>query len=590
MTINLKQFFSKMDYKKIISPLFLAIRLFLLFIFFLLIYSIVFWNKIFPGVEIAGLDVGRLKPDEATNKLSQNIKAPEKIILVSQNQKFEIPLSSINFSYDHPKSVEAAYFIYRTGNFSYDIYHQVLAFFNKKNLGLRFNLDESSLEQHLSVISGQVGVEPVFPSLKFSAGNIIVEKGSAGTDVDTEELKLLIGQNLAFANFTQVTIPTKVIDPSLTDNQISSLKSRAERFLGKNIIAKFESSSFEYAEAETFQLIDPEGGYDQAGLDRITKEVSTAINSEPQNAVFEYKTGKVQEFLPAKNGIKVSSGALSNEFISALTNLENSDETSFQIEIPVEEIAPLITTEQVNSLGIKELLGTGKSRFSGSIASRIYNIRLASSKFNGVLVAPGETFSFNDSLGDVSVFTGYKQAYIIKDGKTVLGDGGGVCQVSTTFFRAILNAGLPIVERRAHSYRVYYYEQDSPPGLDATVYAPTTDLKFKNDTPGYLLIQTLFNQNSLTLVFEIYGTSDGRSASTTKPIVTDVVPPPEDLYQDDPTLPAGTIKQIDWKAWGAKVRFTYSVERDEEIIYQKTFYSNFRPWQAVFLRGTGPTN
>jgi vancomycin resistance protein YoaR len=239
-------------------------------------------------------------------------------------------------------------------------------------------------------------------------------------------------------------------------------------------------------------------------------------------------------------------------------------------------------------LGIKELIGRGSSRFAHSIVNRIYNIGLASSRFKGVLVAPDEIFSFNQVLGDVSALTGYKQAFVIKDGKTVLGDGGGVCQVSTTLFRAVLDAGLPIVERRAHSYRVGYYEQDSPPGIDATVFAPSTDLKFKNDTPGHLLIQPLYDAKAQTLVFEIYGTDDGRVATTTKPITTSVTAAPPDLYVDDPTLPAGTIKQIDFKAAGARVVFDYQVTRAGEEIYSNTFVSNYRPWQAVFLRGTGP--
>lgn len=213
---------------------------------------------------------------------------------------------------------------------------------------------------------------------------------------------------------------------------------------------------------------------------------------------------------------------------------------------------------------------------------------LAASKFNGVLVKPGETFSFNDVLGDVSAYTGFQQAYVIKEGKTVLGDGGGVCQVSTTLFRAIINAGLPVVERAAHAYRVGYYEQDSPPGFDATVYSPSPDLKFKNDTPGYILIQTSVDLNKLSLVFELYGTNDGRVASVSKPTITNQSPPPPNLYQDDPTLPVGTVKQIDFAAWGATVSFNYTVEKDGQVAYQKTFVSNFRPWQAVYLRGTGP--
>ncbi|KKR55420.1 MAG: VanW family protein, partial [Candidatus Woesebacteria bacterium GW2011_GWF1_40_24] len=109
------------------------------------------------------------------------------------------------------------------------------------------------------------------------------------------------------------------------------------------------------------------------------------------------------------------------------------------------------------------------------------------------------------------------------------------------------------------------------------------------DTPGYILIEATADTKNYSLVFEIYGTSDGRVASITKPVVTGVVAPPEDLYQDDPSLPSGTIKQIDYKAWGAKVTFNYVVTRDGQEIINKTFLSNYKPWQAVYLRGTGPS-
>jgi len=135
---------------------------------------------------------------------------------------------------------------------------------------------------------------------------------------------------------------------------------------------------------------------------------------------------------------------------------------------------------------------------------------------------------------------------------------------------------------------VGYYEQDSAPGFDATIYAPSPDLKINNDTPGHILVQTSVDTKTSTLVFEIYGTKDGRVASVTKPVVSAQVAPPEDLYVDDPTLPAGTVKQIDYKAWGAKVSFNYLVTRNGEEIYKKTFVSNYRPWQAVYLRGTAP--
>ena len=512
------------------------------------------------------------------------------MILFSQDQSFEIDLSTIDFSYNFSDSVKSAYTKYRTGNTASDLFQNLKAPFNKTHLSLKVNLDEKKLAEHLLIISDQVAQAPVYPNAMFMEGEVVVEKGTAGSKVDIEGLRQQIIQNLSQANFTPIPIPVVSVDPTLSDEEAKRFKERAEKLVGKSLLLNFEYQTFTLRENEILNLLAPNGNYNEEKFSAFLNEMSKKFNREPQNAVFVFEEGRVKEFAPAKDGLTVDQDSLKEAALNSLSMLGTSDEKTAAIDIPLAKTSPKITTDQVNNLGIKELLGRGTSRFRGSITSRIHNIGVASAKFNGALIPPGEIFSFNNVLGDVSVYTGYKQAYIIKDGRTVLGDGGGVCQVSTTFFRAALDAGLPIVERKAHSYRVYYYEQDSLPGIDATVYAPTTDLKFINDTPGHILIQTQVDPARATLVFEIYGTSDGRVATTTNPVVTNVVPPPEDLYQDDPTLPAGTIKQIDWKAWGARVWFDYEVVRNGEIIYDKTFYSNFRPWQAVYLRGTGPVN
>ena len=209
---------------------------------------------------------------------------------------------------------------------------------------------------------------------------------------------------------------------------------------------------------------------------------------------------------------------------------------------------------------------------------------LTAKKINGVVIASGEEFSFDKTVGDITAATGFKQAYVIKSGRTVLDDGGGVCQVSTTVFRAALNSGVPITARTAHAYRVHYYEEDSPPGIDATIFYPTVDLKFKNDTPGAILIQAW--TEGLTLYVNFYGTSDGRKTEVSTPIILKQTPPPPDLRQDDPTLPKGVVKQVDWSAWGANITFTRKVTRDGQELINEKFYSNYKPWQAVYLVGT----
>ena len=194
--------------------------------------------------------------------------------------------------------------------------------------------------------------------------------------------------------------------------------------------------------------------------------------------------------------------------------------------------------------------------------------------------------SFNQLIGDISALTGYQQAYIIQNGKTVLGDGGGICQVSTTLFRAAINTGLPILNRTAHAYRVSYYENDSGPGFDATVFSPSVDLKIKNDTPAAVLIQTEVDEVNKLVYFKLYGKKDNRKVEISKAEVWDVSPPPEASYEDDPTLQRGITKQVDFAAWGAKARFNYKVTYPNKEVKDEIFYSVYRPWKAVFLVGT----
>lgn len=556
--------------------------------FLIIIYFVLFLGKISPGVMVTGISVGGKAPEEAIEILSTSIVSPQKITLTGSGQVFDIELETINFSYDFQKSAQAAYALDKTGNIFYDIWQKIVLPFNKTELGLRLSLDEELLHETLSIIAEQASVEPIQPSAKLVNNSIVVEKGLAGQDLDINSLRNEIGLTLAYAKTSPVNLPLINVDPALTDDEAGVFKARAENLINKSLSLSFEYQTYTYKNDDVFILLDPKGEYDEEQIAILVADLASSINRSPQNSTFVFDAGKVKEFSPAKDGINLNTNLFVNMITGNLRTLETTENKVSSFEIPYETTAPDVKTGDVNNLGINELVGRGSSRYRGSISSRVYNLTLAASRLNGILVSPGETFSFNDSVGDVSFDTGYKEAYIIKDGKTVLGDGGGVCQVSTTLFRAILDAGLPIVERRAHAYRVGYYEQDSAVGFDATVYSPTTDLKFKNDTPGHLLIQSYANTATSSLVFEIYGTSDGRVAATTKPIVTDVVPPPEDLYVDDPALPEGTIKQIDWKAWGAKSRFTYTVQRSGETIYKKTFYSNYRPWQSIFLRGTGP--
>lgn len=535
-----------------------------------------FINKIYPNIYVSNFYVGEMDTDEAKLALENQFKIPNEVIIKIEKNEYKILSSEIDLKYDFNKTVDRA--------FNYPNRYKLVL--KPVNLTLSLNYDDQKLTEVLNIISSKNGKDPVYPYATIANGEIKIHQGVNGINLDINKIKSDLLNNVAFNKNEIIQAELNEINVSLDDNEVIAFKENLTKFIGSSIELFFEDGKEILNDQSIVTFFTWDGKISKDNILKKVTELSTKINRNPQNSVFEVENGLVKVFVPSKDGLVINEEELVINIENALKTFQEGTTKTLSINVPVVVYPAKIKNEDVNSLGIKTLLGRGFSTFKGSIPNRIHNVNLAQSKFKGILVPSGETVSFNQILGDVSSLTGYKQAYVIKDGKTVLGDGGGVCQVSTTLFRALLNAGLPIVDRRAHAYRVGYYEQGFPPGLDATVYYPTTDLKFKNDTPAHILIQPTIDLTNLSLTFEIYGTSDGRVATTSKPVITSQIAPPPDLYVDDPTLPVGTVKQIEHKAYGAKVVFKYSVTRNGEDIINQDIISNYRAWQAVYLRGT----
>ena len=555
-------------------------------LFFIIIINLPFLGKIYPNIYIANLYVGDKDKTSAINLIS-NTSIPSKITLNIKGVEKEILSSEIVKKIDYEKSVNRAYTYTHTGNFVLDFYTKIKLIFKPLKVGLEIEFDQVKLEELLLILSSKEGSVPISPSVKIINSEAIVDSGKNGVQIDIDDISTKIKSSIIFLDNNKIDINLIETKDELSKDQVIVYKSKVEKIINKKLELKLDFDTIEINDKQLALFFDSRNDFNETQIKLKIADVSRKINRNPQNSVFIIENGNVTEFTPSQDGITVDEDKLVEEIKNYVIKLSNEGQKTFTFNIPVIKSAAKIKNEDVNDLGINTLLGKGVSYFKGSIQNRIYNINLAQSKFKGVLIPPNEIFSFNEVLGDVSSYTGYKAAYVIMEGKTVLGDGGGVCQVSTTLFRAVLSAGLPIMERRAHAYRVGYYEQGSSVGLDATVYSPTTDFKFKNDTANYLLIQPTIDNNNYSLIFEIYGTSDGRVATTTKPIISSQIAPADDLYIDDPTLPLGNVKQTEHKAWGAKVLFNYHVERDGQVLIDQKFSSNYRPWQAVYLRGSG---
>jgi len=299
------------------------------------------------------------------------------------------------------------------------------------------------------------------------------------------------------------------------------------------------------------------------------------IDVPAHDAKFLVQDGKVTEFQSSVDGYRVDDEATRQ-------NIENyflvHREKFAPIAVGIERAK--IHTAEVNSLGIRELIGTGTSDYSRSPKNRRHNIATGIGAVNGTLISPGEEFSLLKTLGDIDSAHGYLPELVIKGNRTIPEYGGGLCQIGTTAFRAALASGMPITERRNHSYRVRYYE---PAGTDATIYSPSPDFRFLNDTNSYLLFQA--RSEGDTVVFELWGNQDGRIATSTKPSVYNIVVPPPTKYVKTKELPVGEKRCTESPHNGADASFTYTVTYPSGEVKEQEFKSHYRPWQEVCLIG-----
>jgi vancomycin resistance protein YoaR len=244
---------------------------------------------------------------------------------------------------------------------------------------------------------------------------------------------------------------------------------------------------------------------------------------------------------------------------------------------------PAVDSRYISQMGIQELVASGTTYFAGSSPARVHNIEVAAEKFEGVVIPPNGIFSFNKVVEDVTGANGFEDSLIIWGDRTAVGVGGGVCQVSTTVFRAAYAAGLPIVERYNHGYVVSWYGE---PGLDATIYTPSVDFRFRNDTGSYLLLEPVVDGTGGTITFNLYGTKPDRVVTIGEPVITDIVEPEPAIYRYDETLGYGEKEQVDWEQNGMTSKVTRTILENGET-RSETLTSVYQPWRAVYLYGPG---
>jgi vancomycin resistance protein YoaR len=594
--------------------LYTAIALVLFLSTLFVAYEFVFRDRVIPGVSALGQSMSGLTRTEATKFLREKFGEPdailkrtggEAIVLHDQDRSWSAWPWELGLRTDFGPVADSALLLGHRGSPVQNVLEQIRCLLGGCDIGLDAQFDTNIAQAYLSWLAPQVDRPPRDASVHIEGIRVVALPAENGRDLDGALMIERMRQRVLSGGQGDIELVFRETAPLITD--YNAAKSQVETILAAPVLLTFNGRSWaiDQAALATMISIRPEQGADGklalgASLDHgrllaFVKPLAADINQPARDARFHFNpdTRTLTPTVTSQYGQTLDPEAaakqIEQQLVASGTRVPGSASplemmNARVVALPVNVVKPTIAMEDAAKFGIKELAAQGVSNFKGSSAGRTQNVRTAAAQFDGIVVAPGATFSFDQNLGDVVEAEGYDDAYVIFQDRTVLGPGGGVCQVSTTMFRAAFWGGYPIVERWAHAYRVGYYEP--PVGFDATVFAPSVDFKFKNDTDSYILIEPVIDLKKTTLTFNFWGTKPNRTVEMQDPIQENIIPHGPAVYTPDPTLKKGVTKQVDTAHDGMDVTIWRTIKVNGQVVKKDKFFSRYDPWVARYQVGT----
>lgn len=553
-----------------------------------------FWhvNRIYGGVAIAQVAVGGMTRAQALQALETRVtgQASPAVSLTYGEQQWPLPAETLHGTPDLLAAVNQAYSVGRQPNLMMRLGQQLVALLGGMNIQPPLTFDQSRIQQAVVGIAAEAH-QPGRPARRLgdvtlpAEPEVVVDIGAttetlwrllqAETRPPFIQVPLVVTESQLAATATGGSDSAVAGESSTTSAAIETLR-RPLRLVDARYGLHFALDPILLA---AFTRTNQPATLDEAAVRSYLEGLAAQINIEPRNARLRFnpETGGVTVLQTSHTGRQLDiEGTIAALQQALATEAE-------QAALLISPVAPAVDSNRIAEMGIRELVASGTSYFRGSSAERVHNIVIAAEKFDGLVIPPSEIFSFNQGVEDVSSANGFEDSLIILGDTTAVGVGGGVCQVSTTVFRAAYNGGFDIVERYNHGYVVSWY---GDPGLDATIYTPTVDFRFRNNTNAYLLIEPVVNTTSGVITFNFYGTKPNRDVQVGVPQRRDVIEPEEPLYVVNEELAAGQIVQKEWEQKG----MTVSVERtitENGTTRTDTLTSVYQPWQAVYEMGPG---
>ena len=511
--------------KKIIIPICIFIFLVIVLVFST-IFAIININneKIVTGVKIKGVEVAGLTSEEAKSKIEliYSEKLQKDISLQYEDYEASINTELLEITYNIDSAVQEAIEVGKKNNIFVNNYDILMALIGKKDIDVNMDINEESAKQKIEDIGTNLPGVIEESDYYIEDSNLIVTKGKKGIKIDTDKLLNEIKLKLNDINEKENYIQIPVVE-------------------------------------KTPEAIDIQKIHDD-----VYKEVQDA-----------YYTKDPFTIHPEVEGVDFNVD-------EAKALIESEDKE--QYTIPLKITKPKVTTADIGSEAFPDVLATFTTRYDASSTDRTTNLRLACQKLNNKVVLAGQTFSYNQALGERTVAAGYKNAKVYENGEVVDGIGGGICQISSTLYNAVLIANMEPTERRNHQFVTSYV----PAGRDATVVYGLTDFKFKN-TRKYAIKIKASVSNGIASV-SIYGIKEENEYTTSFETKTISTIPFTVKYVDDSTLDVGTEK-VKQKGANGLITETYVIKSlNGKVVSRKLLSKDtYSAMQKIILKGTKQT-
>lgn len=560
-------------------------------------------DRIAPGIRVGEVVLDGLTRAQAVEALTNHYGAAETVLYTFQHDDWNRMASALEVGFRLPAEqlAEQAFRIGHGDDARQNLQDIARAWLDGIDLPLRYVFDEAVALRLLRGLANEINRPRRDASLRIEGLQVAIHIGESSQWLDIAatlghlRAAVLAGQGGAIPLVVHES-PPRAWNVTEAARRVQTALSAPLQLFGTrpngDPLSPWLITPAQIRDALSVQLqpVDGEMRFavqvDLSAFRPFLKSLAPSLESAPVDSRLDFTpaTGQLHALTPSSSGRILDVAETLRRLEAAVFSMDNRRVDMVFLPLPPRFHEATTAVE----LGISELVSQATTYFWGSEQNRRDNIGLGTSKLHGIVVAPGDEFSFNQHLGEITAAAGYLEGNVILGGATVTGIGGGICQVSTTLYRAAFSGGYAITERHSHGYRVGYYEYaGAGPGLDAAIWQPTVDLRFRNNTPYHLLIESSFLPADDALQFRIYSTRHW-ATRIEPPIVDDIVPPPPDLYIAADDLRLGQIRQIDWSVPGADVLVYRNIyDAAGALAERNAVFTSYQAWQAVYEVAVG---